>query len=230
VTEDGRRVFEFLRNRGRDGLRYAPRIWEAGGTIGRGHAVDLIFCKKWHVAKRLARKIEEVTDRQVLDFVFDEIDAKLPDLGGIERAIYKRNRHRRAFMKMVLQRTGERRLTLLLDPARSDILADLKADKVAVRTLEIEVDLPDDYLTGHAERIGLLAKGASPETVARMLPALRNDIGNEIDHIRDDGEPAYFKLSEFQDRKQNGRAVAEFLQITPDDGAKIVELDHLFSD
>jgi hypothetical protein len=230
VTGDGKRVFEFLRSRGRSGLRYAPRVWEQGATIGRGRQLDLIFCKKWHVAKRLARKIEEVTGRQVIDYAFDEVQTALPDLGGIEASLAKRNRHRRAFLRLLYERTGLTRLALLLDPARFDLLADLKADRVALRVLEVECNMPDDYLKGHAERIGLLEPGASAETVERMLPAIRNDIAHEIERIRDDGQPAWFRCAETQSRDENAAALAAFLGISPESGARVVALDHLFSD
>jgi len=230
VTDDGRRVVEFLRNRGRAGLRFAPRIWEDGATIGRGRELDLIFCKKWHVAKRLARQIETVTGRKVIDFAFDELPTELPDLGGIETSLAKRNRHRRAFLKLLYSRMATEQVILLVDPSRYDLLADLRTDKVAVRALEIECDMPDDYLIGHAERIGLLTVAASPETVGRMLPALRNDIAHEVEQIRSEGSTGYFKMSQTQTPAQNSAQITAFLTLNPSEGAQIVALDHLFSD
>ena len=55
---DGRRRYEFLAARGREGRRHASRRWESGASLGAGRTLMLIACKKWHVGKRLAARIK----------------------------------------------------------------------------------------------------------------------------------------------------------------------------
>ncbi len=61
ISNEGRRLFQFLSGRGRIGRRFAPRFWEAEASLGRERTLMIVVCKKWHVAKRLVDRIREVT-------------------------------------------------------------------------------------------------------------------------------------------------------------------------
>ncbi len=67
ISGEGPGLFRFLTARGRIGRRFAPRFWEDAASVGRDRTLYVIVCKKWHVAKRLAARIREVTGIPVLD-------------------------------------------------------------------------------------------------------------------------------------------------------------------
>ena len=56
----------------------------------------VVTCKKWHVAKRLVERVRGLTGTPAVDYLFDERETALPDLGGIQSTLEKRTRHRRA--------------------------------------------------------------------------------------------------------------------------------------
>jgi hypothetical protein len=59
-----------------------------------------------------------------------------------------------------------------------------------VRLLEIDCEFTDDYLIGHARRVGLAGDRTPRETLDRLLPTIRYDVRFESDRIRDaDFEP-----------------------------------------
>jgi hypothetical protein len=103
ISNEGRSLYAFLAGRGRIGHRFAPRFWENEASLGRDRELLIVICKKWHVAKRLTRRIARLTDLQVVDYVFHQEGAKLPDLGGIQSSLAKRARHRRSLMRMLYE-------------------------------------------------------------------------------------------------------------------------------
>ena len=60
-------------------------------------------------------------------------------------------------------------------------------DKAKVKLLEIECDFTDDYLIGHAKRVGLASDRTPKETIDRLMPTIRYDVSFESDRIRDAG-------------------------------------------
>lgn len=227
---EGRRVHGFLTGRGRIGRRFAPRFWERGATLGLDRELTLLVCKKWHVAKRLAARITDVTGVPSLGFLFNEVEAGLPDLGGIEKTVPKRQRHRRALLRLVLDHFGGDRLVLCLDSDAIDIMRDFASDRCTVRIVELECGFTDDYLVGHARRLGLLGEDASTAALGRLLPTLRADIAFESDAIRDAGFLHLTRLSERQSPEERVRHLSEGLEIPEETAAQILDLPHLFSD
>ena len=155
ISDEGRNLFDFLTARGRIGRRFAPRFWETEASLGRERELLIILAKKWHVAKRLVGRIRQETDLPAVDFLFNEEDTPLPDLGGIQTSLEKRTRHRRALMRMLYDYYDSRRLIVCIDTSNLDLLRDFASDRAEVRMLEVECKLTDAYLTGHALRIGL---------------------------------------------------------------------------
>ncbi len=76
-----------------------------------------MVCKKWHVAKRLLDRIRQVTNVPAIEYLFNEEDTALPDLGGIQTTLEKRTRHRRALMRMLFDYYETDRLIVCMDPA-----------------------------------------------------------------------------------------------------------------
>ena len=230
ISDEGQRLFKFLTGRGREGRRFAPRFWETESTLGRERELMIIICKKWHVAKRLLGRIRQVTNVPAIEYIFDEEGAPLPDLGGIQRTLAKRTRHRRALMRMLFDYYDTDRLIICLDPNNMDLLQDFYTDRSKTSLLEIECTFTDDYLLGHAKRVGLAGETTSTETIDRLLPTIRSDVHDEADRIRDANFPNFFRIRETAQPEQNALPLSRFLDITLEKAQQIVATDHLYAD
>jgi hypothetical protein len=230
IQNEGRNLFAYLTSRGREGRRFAPRFWDENTSMGRGRTLYIVTCKKWHVAKALVAQISLQTGIPTTGYLFDEDQAGLPDLGGIETSVNKRGRHRRAFMRLLFDHFDQDRLMICIDPARLELIRDLYADRADVRLLDISCAFDDAYLAGHAMRVGL-AGGQSPEaTFTRLLPTIRSDLMHERDALRDAGFANAFRLLETSDASQQAAALAQFLGTETDVARSLVEANPLFTD
>lgn len=230
ISNEGRSLFTFLTGRGRVGRRFARRFWESEGSLGRERELLIVACKKWHVAKRLVASIRGNTDIVAIDYLFNEENTALPDLGGIQSTLTKRTRHRRALMRMLFDYHETSRLLICLDPANIDLMQDFYADRTTVRMLEIECDFADDYLAGHARRVGLAGGETSEESMARLLPTIRNDMTFESDSIRDAGFPNLYRITERAPADQNALPLAQFLSVGEDVARRVADTPYLFVD
>ncbi|MEZ5721647.1 MAG: DUF5928 domain-containing protein [Paracoccaceae bacterium] len=230
ISNEGRHLFSFLVGRGRIGRRFAPRFWEAESTIGRDRELLIVVAKKWHVGKRLMRRIGQVTNVPTIDYLFDEQATDLPDLGGIQTSLEKRTRHRRALMRMLYDYFETDRLAVAMDPNNMDLLRDFYADRSTTRLLEVESEFSDDWLRGHAVRVGLAGESTPEAAIARLLPTIRSDLYLESDRIRDAGFDNLHRLRETAAPEDNARALARFLSIPEERALKIARTAHLFSD
>ncbi len=229
VAGNGRRLFAFLTGRGRVGGRFAPRVWEAGAEIGAGRRLCIVVCKKWHVGKRLAAWLRQ-EGWPALDYVFDEEATEMPDLGGIEGTLDRRSRHRRALLRLVYDRLGTDRLAICVDPARLDVVRDLAADLADVRVLDLRCRFSDDYLVGHARRLGLAGPATPPDTLARLLPALRQDVAGEADRLAAAGLGGHVLLREGAPPGERTEALARSADLPYDRAAAIATDAGLFAD
>lgn len=230
VSNEGRRLYGFLTGRGREGRRFARRVWEREASVGRDRELLIIVCKKWHVAKRLADLAATATGVPAVHYLFNEEPANLPDLGGIELRVEKRNRHRRTLVRMLYERFGTERLILCMDPADFVILEDFSSDRATVRILEIVCDFSDEYLVGHAQRIGLAGEATPPETLARLLPTIRADIAHESERLRDAGLAHFHRIRESAAAAENAMPLAAFLSVPVEMACGIAGAENLFSD
>lgn len=230
ISNEGRSLFSFLAGRGRMGRRFGMRFWETESSLGRERELLIVVCKKWHVAKRLLERIRQVSDVPAIEYLFNEESAPLPDLGGIQKTIGKRTRHRRALMRMLFDYFESNRMIICLDPAALDLMHDFCGDRSTTKLLEVEVEFSDDYLTGHAMRIGLAGEQTPKETLERLLPTIRHDMAYETDQIKDAGFNNHFRLREMESRDVNAQSLAQFLAIPEDKAHDIVAIDYLFSD
>ncbi|MCK8465263.1 beta-1,6-N-acetylglucosaminyltransferase [Aliiroseovarius sp. S1339] len=230
ISNEGRSLFKFLTGRGRIGQRFAPRFWEAESSLGRDRELLIIVSKKWHVGKRLLQKIGQVTGIPTIEYLFDEESCPMPDLGGIQTRLGKRTRHRRALMRMLFDYYDTNRLVVCMDPNNLDLLQDFFSDRSTTRLLEIDCAFSDDYLLGHAKRVGLAGDNTPQDSIDRLLPTIRSDVAFESDQIRDAGFAEYYRISETSGVEENTVAVSRFLSITEDHAKEIAELNHLFAD
>lgn len=230
ISNEGRSLFKFLTGRGRIGRRFATRFWETEGSLGRERELMIVVCKKWHVAKRLLDRIRQVTNLPTIEYLFNEEDTPLPDLGGIQTTLEKRTRHRRALMRMLFEYYDTDRLIVCMDPSNLDLMHDFFSDRSVTRMLEIECQFSDEYLSGHARRVGLAGDQTSQATLERLLPTIRNDMAYEADRIRDAGFARYGRVSEIDPPETNAEKLAQFLSLPADKAMEIAETDYLFAD
>ena len=230
ISGEGRRLHAFLTGRGRIGRRYAPRFWEQEATLGRERELLLVTCKKWHVAKRLIGRIRDETGLPCVDYLFDEEATPLPDLGGIQSTLEKRQRHRRAMLRMLFDWHGSDRMVICLDTSRLDLMQDFYADRCVTRLLEMECVFTDAYLTGHARRIGLAGADTPQATVEALLPTIRHEIAYESDRIRDAGFPHLHRLRQAATDAENAAELGAFLSCPEEVAERIASTHYLFDD
>jgi len=230
ISNEGRSLFDFLTGRGRIGRRFATRFWETESTLGRERELLIVVCKKWHVAKRVLDRIRQVTNVPAIEYLFNEEDTPLPDLGGIQNTLEKRHRHRRALMRMLFDYYETDKLIVCMDPGNIDLLNDFAADRSVTRILEIECQFSDDYLIGHAMRVGLAGDQTSQDTLERLLPTIRNDMVHESDRIRDAQFENHGRMREVAQEDDNAEALSAFLAVTNEKAQEIARTDYLFAD
>lgn len=230
ISNEGRSLFQFLAGRGRIGRRFAPRFWETESSLGRERELMMVVCKKWHVAKRLVERVRGVAKLPAAEYLFHEAACPLPDLGGIQSTVEKRNRHRRALMRMLFDYHGANRLVICLDPSAIDLMHDFASDRTTVRIMEVECDFTDDYLIGHSRRVGLAGERTPKEVVDRLLPTIRYDLKFESDRIRDANFPALYRMRQSASPDENARVLAGFLGVAEPVAREIAATDYLFVD
>ncbi len=230
TSNEGQTLFRFLTGRGRVGQRFGPRFWERQARLGRERELLVIACKKWHVAKRLLHRVMERTELRGTEYLFDEEDTPMPDLGGIQTTRDKRSRHHRALLRLLYDHYDTGRMVICLDPSNLDLLRDLFADSATTRLLEIECRFGDDYLLGHAMRVGLAGEMTPQDTIDRLLPTVRHNFEFEADQIRDAGFPGTYKISEYNGVEDNIVALAGFLDVAEDTARDILDADYLYVD
>ncbi|HMQ40126.1 MAG TPA: DUF5928 domain-containing protein [Paracoccus sp. (in: a-proteobacteria)] len=230
ISGEGKPLFRYLTGRGRIGQRFAPRFWETEATLGRQSVLLMIVAKKWHVAKRLTAAIRRHTDIPAVDYLFNERDAGLPDLGGAETSVAKRERHRRALIRILMTEFDDSRLVICIDPSAFYLINDLAGDKAEARVLLIETDFDDDYLRGHLGRVGLANASTPPEVLDRLLPAVRGDLLQEAERLRETNLVGLTEISAEAGLARNSRAIADFLDIDEDSAGMIASTPNFFDD
>lgn len=230
ISNEGRTLYSFLTQKGRIGQRFAPRFWESEATLGRERELLVITCKKWHVAKRLVEQIRNHTDLPAVEYLFHEDDTPLPDLGGIQTTLQKRTRHRRALLRMLFDYYQRDKLVVCLDPSSVDLIRDFVSDRSRTRLLRIDCDFSDEYLIGHAKRVGLIGEQTTAATIERLLPTIHNDIRNETNALKDVGLEHHWHISHEASEVINAIDIAAFLDVPMDIALEVARAPHLFAD
>ncbi|MGC1260527.1 MAG: DUF5928 domain-containing protein [Jannaschia helgolandensis] len=230
IAGDGRQLFTFLTQRGRMGRRFAPRFWERESTLGRDRELIVLVCKKYHVAKRLAQSLRDHQIMPAIDYLFDEEDTPMPDLGGIESTLGKRHRHRRALLRMLFRQAGTDRLTICLDPVNYELLQDFYADRATIRTLLIDCNFDAAYMEGHAARIGLIGDQTPRTTIDRLMPTVAQDFVTETLRIREADLPDIHRIAEGADATVNAHVLAEVFDVDDETALALAETPYLFDE
>jgi hypothetical protein len=111
-----------------------------------------------------------------------------------------------------------------------DLMQDFFSDRSTTRLLEVECEFTDEYLIGHAKRVGLAGEQTPPETLAQLLPTIRYDVIYESDRIRDANFPNHLRLRQAVTPLENINPLAQFLTVPQDVAVKLAETPYLFSD
>ena len=230
ISDRGVGLHRYLTGRGRVGLRFAPRAWQRESSLGVGRDLMLIVCKKWHVGRRLAERIAAATGLPALGYVFHEDAAGMPDLGGIERTLAKRARHRRALVRLLFDRLGTDRLAICIDPHALDAVQDFMGDAAEIRLLEVEHRHDAAFLDGHARRIGLTGAATPAETAAEVRATLDLELRAESERLRGLRLPGYHRIREGADMMENSVPLARFLGMPTAKAVEILTADDLFAD
>ena len=171
-----------------------------------------------------------MTNIPCIEYLFNEEGCHLPDLGGIQSTMGKRHRHRRALMRMLFDYYDTDRLIVCMDPSNLDLLEDFCGDRSVTRLLEIETNFSDEYLIGHAMRVGLAGEKTPQETLDRLLPTIRGDMQFESDQIRDADFDNHYRIRESDDADTNAEALQNFLAIGHDKAVDLAATHYLYSD
>jgi hypothetical protein len=230
ISGEGPSLFKFVTERGRVGRRFANRFWETEATLGRERELMILVCKKWHVAKRVLAKIKQETNIPAIEYLFNEESTELPDLGGIQATIEKRTRHRRALIRMLFDYFQTNRMIICLDPSAKDLLHDFYSDRSTTRALEIQCEYSEEYLKGHASRIGLAGEQTPKETFDRILPTIHRDIEDESDSIRDAGFENYGRIRQVDEFGDFLDPIMNFLSVSEEKAREIATTPHMFAD
>ncbi|WP_227285334.1 DUF5928 domain-containing protein [Boseongicola sp. H5] len=230
ISGDGEKLYTFLTGRGRIGRRFAPRFWERESTLGQDRELMMIVCKKWHVAKRLLHAAEAATGIRGIEYLFDEASCAIPHLGGLERTLDKRNRHRRAVMRMLFDYYDTDQMIICLDPNNLDLMQDFMSDRANVKLLEIQCVFDDAYLIGHAERVGLAAPETPAKIVDRLLPTLRYEFDYESDRIREADFPNHLRLRQDRLAEENTDVLHSFFGGSREVAMALADTPNLFDD
>ncbi len=141
----------------------------------------------------------------------------------MEHSRPKRNRHRRAFSKLLFERLDTDHLTICLDPSNLDTIKDFADDQCQLRVLDVKCDFDNDYLVGHAHRIGLADDNISPEMSNSLITALQNNIQSDQDSLQEMGLPVLYTISESASDEANSVALAYFMKIRTPRAEKITQ-------
>jgi len=133
-------------------------------------------------------------------------------------------------MRMLFDYYDTDRLIVCMDPGNLDLLQDFCGDRSTTKLLEIQTKFSDDYLIGHAMRVGLAGEQTPDETLERLLPTIRADMVFESDRIRDAEFENHNILREGDHTDQHASAIAPFLDVPHDKALEIAQTHHLFAD
>ncbi|KGJ04950.1 Core-2/I-Branching enzyme [Paracoccus halophilus] len=230
ISNEATGLFRFLTGRGRIGRRFGQRFWETESSLGRDNTLLLVVAKKWHVAKRLTAAIRAEAGIPAVDYLFNEMEAHLPDLGGVETTLGKRDRHRRALLRLLFEQFEASRMVICLDPSALYLIEDLMGDKAEARLLLIESDFDSAYVRGHIGRVGLAGAQTAPEVVERLMRTVKADLEYEAERLRDMGYAGFHTIAPWREPADNAAELGRFLDVSPEIATRLAKTEHLFTD
>ncbi len=223
TTGSGRVLYDYVRKRGRSGRRFGVRAWESGSRLGPRKKLNLIVCKKWHVARRFAAALRNEAGAHAFGYVFDEDQADLPAMGNLEGSRDKRNRHRRAFLKVLYDELDTETVSICLDPAQLDAIRDFDGDGCQLSLLEIVCPIDEAWLEAHAERIGLGSRAEAGDLHRNLLTTLKINIDDERTAIEALGLGRHRVIGQFDTAGSMARPIAETIGLPIDTAGRVAQ-------
>lgn len=183
-------------------------------------------------AKKRRKRVKDLQTTGIRGYVylFDEQDTPMPDMGGIEKTLEKRARHRRAVMRLLFERSFTDRLMICADPSNLELLEDFYSDRCATRMLELVCSFDDDYLRGQSIRTGQAGDTSSEDTIKRIVPTIRMDLAHESNAVRDRNYPYFYSISDRHEPEENTMQISAVMDVTEDTAREIAHTPHLFAD
>ncbi len=215
VSDEGLHLYNFTTLQGRLGQRHSKRFWEQQSTIGQNRKLLVVICQRWQVAQRLVSRVNELTDINALAYLFNDQTVPLPDLGGIQASLSKRNRHRKALLRLVFDSNQCNRLMICIDPEDIDFIKDFCAESPSTRLLQIDCALNDRYLTEHAMSLGLITAHSPQGAIRRLLPNLRDKILLERTQLVQAGFDNHYRIAEQAHINDTVATLDQFLALPP---------------
>ena len=126
----------------------------------------------------------------------------------------KKARHRRALVRMLYEYYKTEKLAICFDPSNIYLISDFASDRNTTRSLEINCEFDDQYILGHARRIGLISDHNAVETFVKLLPSIKNDLKKEIGSIGDLKLEFAYKIDEKGVVQRNANELSRFAHIT----------------
>ena len=133
-------------------------------------------------------------------------------------------------MRLLFEYYGSQKLVICLDTSSIDLLNDFFADRSRTSMLEIDCVFTDEYLAGHAKRVGLVAPDAPDDVTAQLVPTIRYDISYESERIQDSNFEGYHRIQQTYSVAKNAEALASFLDVPQDVAQKLAETPYLFDE
>lgn len=106
------------------------------------------------------------------------------------------------------------KLAICFDPSNIYLISDFASDRNTTRILEINCEFDDQYILGHARRIGLISDHNAVETFVKLLPSIKNDLKKEIGSIGDLELEFAYKIDEKGVVQRNANELLRFAHIT----------------
>lgn len=110
-----------------------------------------------------------------------------------------------------------------IDPGNVELMQDFYADRSNIRLLEVECEFTDEYLIGHAHRVGLAGEKTPQETIDKLLPTIRYDVKFESDRIRDADFEGFHRIRQSATVEENTGPLAAFLGISLEKAREIAD-------
>lgn len=133
-------------------------------------------------------------------------------------------------MRMLFDYYDTDRLVICLDPNNMDLLKDFYSDRCTTKILEISCNYDDEYLAGHARRVGLAGENTTPESYAQLIPTLSREFAYESDALRDAEFHHLYQISEQKSDEENSIPISAFLNILENKAGEIARTDQLFAE
>lgn len=208
----GTALYGYLAGRGRDGHRYAPRFWERAIAPCHDNTLLLITAEHRALVTALSTQIARITGLADIGYVFDE-DAPLPAaMGNLERGLFKRDKHRHAFVNALFAATGRTSLLVAFEPSRVDVMQDIARAVGQTRVLIVD-RLPNDAaIQREAERLGLLSPSSGAFERTEVHRALTTDLTFDTGPLQSAFKGRIFVNRLDRPRRDNAADIGHFLQ------------------